>query len=1143
MEQRNVRMQCTPVIPSAGKNALRYLRRALMLLLLAAGLHAPLTSSAQKITLEGKKLSLKTVFAEIRRQTGYTVFTDNDLLKNTTPVDVKATAMPLEDFLREVLKNNSLSFEIRDKTILLNKIVMSKPFPSGDMPAPGDRIPLIGTVSDSLGNPLPGASVKVKGTSKGASTNARGEFMIDANPENILVFSFVGYETIEVKVGNTGGFRITLYPSQIMVKEVIATGYYTRNTQTFTGSASVYKKEDLFRAGNRNVLKSLGNLDPSFRIVENLNAGSDPNRTLNIQIRGQNSMPNLQGDYQGNPNLPLFIMDGFETTVQKVYDLDMNRVANVTILKDAAAKAIYGSRAGNGVVVIETIQPKPGKVLVSYNGDMNIEAPDLTGYNLMNAAEKLAFEKERGMYSGYSAESQAAMDRLYNQNLESVLSGVNTYWLSQPLNVGIGQKHALMLEGGDENMRYSAGINYNKLAGVMKGSDRNTLTAFNTLSYKVKKLLFRNTLEFTRNKGVNSPYGTFSDYVKLNPYWSPYDEKGNIKTELGSYNNTIYFNPLYNAGLNTKSTNGYTTIRNNFALEWSLTQDLKIVGRMGYDYTTNESDEFLPASHTMFLGYDAAGMTDRKGRYTKGAGKSQLIQANVGANYGKQFGQHLIFANVTWNISDNRSHSNTFVAEGFGNDFMDDIAFGTAYERDGKPSGTDSRIREIGLIGSANYAYDNRYLFDFSYRLTGSSMFGANNRWGQFGSLGIGWNLHEEAFLKNVSVLQQFKLRASAGYTGSQNFDPFMSRARYSYSDIVYDGKYGALLMGLPNPDLRWQRMLEYTVGTDIKLLNKLTVRADYYLTITNDLLTDMTAPPSLGFTTYKENLGEIQNKGFEIALSYAAWRDNSKGAYLNITASALQNKSRINKIYDIFKFHNQEQNDQKDETPGSDINNPSNGEQYNQLTRPSVLFYEGQSMTAIWGMRSLGVDPMLGEEVYYTKNGDKTYIWSSDQQVVIGDAEPLLRGTFGLNGGYQGFTIAVNCTYRYGGDLYNSSLVEKVENAPRIYNLDKRVLQSWRFQGDNAPYRKMDMSPLITRIDYTRPTSRFIQNDNEIYISSLSVGYELHRLQAIKRMGFSRMQLNFYMNELARFSTIEIERGTSYPFARNFSVSLQTSF
>ncbi|MFR4037675.1 MAG: TonB-dependent receptor plug domain-containing protein [Butyricimonas faecalis] len=428
-------------------------------------------------------------------------------------------------------------------------------------------------------------------------------------------------------------------------------------------------------------------------MIENLEYGSDPNRMPTVQLRGQTSFPNLQGEYENNPNQPLFILDGFETTLEKVYDLDMNRVASVTLLKDAAAKAIYGSKAGNGVVVIETIRPKSGELRVYYSGDFGIEAPDLTGYDLMNAEEKLAYEVQIGMY-GPSRGLITAYDS-YKKVYDDVVRGVDTYWLSKPLRTGFSNKHSVTLEGGDERMRYQFGLYYNNVAGVMKKSDRSTLNVNTTLSYSYRNLLFRNTIEFSRNWSKNSPYGSFSEYTSLNPYWAPYDEDGNLIKEFtvhkGQSDESIYeyhyYNPLYNATLNTKDKSGYTEVQDNFSADWRIDKALRVVGSFGYSRREGSADVFYPASHTKFIYYDKNGMSDRKGQYSKRDEASERVSLQAGVNFNKTFGEHLLFANVTWNVSTSRAMSTTVVAEGFGNDYMDDISFGTNYEKNGKPRG------------------------------------------------------------------------------------------------------------------------------------------------------------------------------------------------------------------------------------------------------------------------------------------------------------------------------------------------------------------------------------------------------------------------------------------------------------------------
>lgn len=852
-------------------------------------------------------------------------------------------------------------------------------------------------------------------------------------------------------------------------------------------------------------------------------------------------MPDIKGTYAGNPNQPLFILDGFETTIQKVYDLDMNRVKSVTLLKDAAAKAVYGSKAGNGVVVIETEQPKQGRLRVSYSGDLNIEAPDLSGYNLMDAKEKLQWEKEHDMWTTYFAgNDHIARQEMYNQLYQDVyMKGVNTYWLSKPLQTGVGQKHSLHFDGGDEFMRYGANFSYNNISGAMKGSDRNTFNGSTNLSYRYKKMKFTNQIEFTQNTANNSPYGSFSDYVKMNPYWTPYDENGNVKKIAGYYPAAanlsawnVTYNPLYNASLNIIDRSKYTQVMDNFYMEWNIINNLRFTGSIGYTYQKNGSDKFLPPSHTNFINYtEENGLINYKGNWTQSNGMFQSLESNMGLNYTYSKGKHLVFGNVTLNVNDTKSNSTTFVAEGFGSDHVSDISMATYYQRASSPSGSDDHSRSIGVVGIFSYTYDNRYLFDATYRTSGSSIYGANARWGSFWSLGAGWNLQNEKFIKNLGFIQQLKLRGSMGYTGSQNASAYMTMAMYGYTGIVYDGTKGGTLQGLPNPNLGWQKNMDYNVGFDLAAFkNRFSARVDIYKKITTNLLQDITAPPSFGFDTYKDNLGKTLNSGYEIAVRYTVFNSKKNGTYLNVSANALHNKNVLKDIADAFKNYNDEQ----DESASSK----------NKLyTRPVSRYYEGQSMTAIWAMKSLGIDPNSGSEIFMRKDGTLTYNWSSTDLIIAGDTEPTLSGNFGINAGYKGFTMALTCSYKIGGQIYNSTLVERVENIDGKSNLDRRVKDAWKKIGDVAIYRAPQVSASINMINYTKPTSRFIQDNNELYFSNINIGYDVQDRNFLEKLGMERLKITFSTNELLRLTSIKTERGTSYPFARNFSFSLQASF
>ena len=667
-----------------------------------------------------------------------------------------------------------------------------------------------------------------------------GKFSLTVATEvKVLVVSFIGYKTLEVPVvGQRDDFTIALEPDVAEMDEVVVTGIFTRRADSYTGAVKTVKGEELQRVGNQNILQSLRNIDPSFQIIENNDFGSDPNHMPEIQMRGASSFSDMRDRYQTNPNQPLFIVDGFEQTIEKVMDMDMNRVASVTLLKDATAKALYGSKGANGVVVIETIVPEKGKMRVSYTGSLNIQMPDLSSYNLANAAEKLEIERRAGVYTDVYGNplTQQNYDAKYAALHKEVLRGVDTYWLNKPLRVGVGHKHSLNFEGGDDAIRYGVDFSYNNVVGVMKGSNRETISAGFNLQYRIKSLLFSEQLIVTFNKAKESPYGTFSEYAKLNPYWRAYNEDGSIKEVLGDYEIANFqgtkpiYNPLTNADINTKNQSSYTDITNNFYIEWEAFKGMRLKWRFGLISRKDDSEVFYPRDHTMFkdIEPDSEEYFER-GQYTMSNGKSFEYNSDLSLNYSMEVGRHVLFANGQWSASEKRYNNVSFAAIGFANDKMDYITHAKQYA-EGAPSGSESLSRETSVLASINYSYDNRYLLDATYRANASSLFGADKRWGHFWSAGIGWNLHKEHFMENVTALNQLRFRASTGYSGSQNFNSYQAIATYKYYNESYDNIIGSYLLGLANPDLQWQKTQDNNIGVDITLWDALDVTFDYYV-------------------------------------------------------------------------------------------------------------------------------------------------------------------------------------------------------------------------------------------------------------------------------------------------------------------------
>lgn len=1087
-------------------------------------------SQSVKINLSLDGASIEQVLDKIEENTDYKFVYNSSVIPPKT-IKIKVKKVSVADILTQTLDETGLHWqELQNNVIVIAKAT------------PQDPIRVEGIVVDQQGEPVPGVSIFIKNREKvtanmqsGTVTDQAGRWSIFVPGEGIvLVVKAVGYETREITVTKERNLKIELTEAINELKAVVVTGLYVRKAESFTGSATTFSQDDIVAAGAQNVVQSLRTLDPAFQITDNLELGSDPNMIPNIQMRGQSGLPDLRGEYSSNPNQPLFILDGFETTLQKVIDLDIYRVKSITLLKDAASKAIYGSRAANGVVVIETLRPLPGKLRLTYNANMNLQLADLSSYNLTNAREKLQAEVLAGIYDDATfGNAQYNLKEWYNQNLALVESGVNTDWLAKPLRNGIGQRHSVRVEGGDESMRYGVDLMYNDVKGVMKGSDRQSVTGAVDLTYRTGRFSFNNILSIVNNAGRNSPWGDFSTYAAMNPYLPYQDENGNILKII----NTLYeqngggggtvisspvYNPAYNSTLNITDQTRYTDFTNNFSAEYRILTGLTARGRFSLTKQYNSGDQFLPADHTLFTGSEFEGDNiNRRGRYTKANGEINNFSANILLNYTKSFGKHLISANGGVDASSLSGFSNTYVVEGFPGDRMDFPSLAMQYMQNTRPAGSESTVRDASALVSGNYTYDDRFLFDASYRGTQSSQFGRNAKWGQFWSAGIGWNLHNENFIKQLGIFDQLRLRATTGYTGSQNFNSSISLATYSYylENPYSTSGNGATLIGLANPDLKWQRKRDDNFGIDISVLNRMNLRMDYYISTTDGLITDITLPPSNGFETFKANLGKSENKGFDLRVDYKIFNQPEKRNSLSVFVMMSHNKNILKEVSNGLKQWNSTQ-----DTANTNA--------------PRLRFVEGQSMNAIWAVPSLGIDPATGREVYMKQDGSSTYTWDAADLVVAGDALPKFYGNFGFNLALAGWQLSTSFRYQWGGSLYNQTLADKVENANIYQNVDRRVLEDrWRKPGDVSFFKD------IADQTITKASTRFIEKNNLLTLAAVDLKYDLDRLPYVARWGFSRVRAGINVSEWMLASSVKTERGTDYPFARNFQFSLQFMF
>ena len=1089
----------------------------LLLLSFSIGLMA---QSVQNVSLNVKNVQVSKVIDALKKQVKLHIVYNHEEVNVLPKVTLKVKNVPFQKVLDQIFTGSALEYTVEDNTVIIGPKAAKD---EKEAPA-GRKISVSGIVTDEDKAPLARAAILETGTVNGTIADEKGRFTLNVAENAVLRVSFLGKTAQRIPVLGRTALDIVMKADSIIFNEVVVTGIFDRRAETFTGAATKITREELQKGGVLNIFQSLKNVEPSLNIQDNLAFGADPNRRPDMQIRGASSFPDLKGQYATNPNQPLFIVDGFEMTIEKVSDLDINRIASVTILKDASAKALYGSRAANGVIVIETEKVKPGELRINYTGSLSVENPDLSSYNLANAAEKLNLERQLGAYSRLQPIVNLQYDSLYYANLKEVQNGVNTDWLAQPVRTGLTSKHTFGFEAGDERLR--AGLNFftTNTQGVMKGSDRKNMGGSLSLSYRYKNVLFRNQLQYTSIDATNSPYGDFSGYAKLNPYWRTTNEDGTVRKFLGIgpvLSEDVY-NPMYNATLNTRSTSEYADVTNNTYLEWMVSSNLKVVGRVGFSKTTNGSENFLPASHTSFIGLTGDNLF-LKGTYDKADGKASMVSGDLNMNYSKIWGRHIVFTNVGVNIREDNTENYLHSAIGFPNDKMDNIIFAKQYALNGKPSGSESINREIGTLAALNYSFDNRYFADLSIRYSASSQFGSEKRWGAFWSAGAGWNIHNEQFLKDNAYINLLKVRGSVGYTGSQNFDSYQAMLLYNYFvDNSYQGMLGTYLNGLSNKDLKWQQRLDYNVGLDAELFKHFSLRLDFYNAVTTNLLTDITTPPSLGFDSYKANLGQILNTGVEFRLNYRMLVNSANRQSLNWFVSGISNKNKIQKI----------SNSLQSLTNSQDVLSATSN-------RPLIRFEEGQSLDAIWAVPSMGIDPATGKEIFVKRDGTLTDIWDANDKVVTGVNQAKVMGNLGTNFEYKGISVGVIARYRLGGQIYNQTLVDKVENAELNFNVDKRAYyDSWKNPGDNVLFKNIGASN-----SNTLATSRFVQDLSELDISSVTLGYDFYRHGFVRKLKLQRLRAMVNLNDVKKFSTVRIERGTSYPFARSLALTLMANF
>ena len=1139
----------------------RLLRMCLLLALLACIPAGALRAQEAKVTFQLREKPLSTLLAEIQKQTGYKIFYSDNNVDVSRKVNVSARQVPVNKVLESILPKLGLTYQFINNTIVLSQDPKAAAAQGTSVMAKAVPVRTVsGVVRDEAGKPMVGVSViSMKDKQRGTSTAADGTFSFRVPADETQVtFSMIGMKTQTLPVGS-GTLDVTMKSDVIESEALVITGFVPKAKNSFTGTATQVKGADLVKVNPTNVLQALQVYDPSFVISDITGEfGSNPNHIPDrIEIRGANSMPDIaENTPETYTSLPIFILDGFQVEVEKVYNLDINRVENVTILKDAAASSIYGSRAANGVVVITTKMPQKGSIQISYTLNTSIETPDLSSYNLMNSKELVQYYEKMDIFSGGSGSVDPERRNLLAMLKMEAANGVDTYWLAQPLRTAFKHSHSLVLEGGtdvgrqgkDRTLRYQINLNGNFSDGVMIGSLRNNYGGGAKLIYDTHKLQLTSDLQVGFTDTKDSPYGDFSTYTQLLPVFRIKDSHGDYFPSLSANNIPLYenypwtgigsnvlgtqINPLYEANnLNNFSRGNNLSLTYQLGANWEIVRDLRLRGEFSYNRQEKVSERYVsPFSSAITDGLDNNSIEQlyRRGSYDKNNATSTSYYGKASLSYQKSFARHTVQAVLGGEIKEDNAESDSYSVTGFLNDSQTYPSDGAQYPLSGRPTGSSSIVRMAGAFATVNYSFDNRYMVDGSYRVDGSSNFASKQRISSFWAVGVRWNVMNEKFM-NRKVFDNFALKANIGTTGNSNFALSQILNMYKYL-TMYDGITGAELMSLANPDLKWQTTLKRNIGLELGFLrNRINLEFNYYSNTTDNNITRVNILPSTGFSSYTANQGDVSNKGFDFNLSVTPVR--TKNWQFNVFVNGQHNRNKLTNLSEALKDYNKQIMEEQTTTDKTKIENV-------------FLFEEGKSLTAIYAVRSAGIDPGTGQEIFITKDGKRTFTWNSADQVVVGDTEPDLRGYFGVNLSYKRWSLNTSFEYSFGGEMYNQTLVDRIENTSMnnsvnrvAYNMDRRALYDrWSEPGQSAKYRGINVS------GKTYASSRFVQKNNYLRMNSIRIMYNLNSPDK-RLLGMSMLRIALSANDLFYASTIRQERGLSYPYARTFTLSLQANF
>jgi TonB-dependent starch-binding outer membrane protein SusC len=996
----------------------------------------------KRVSVDLENISLRNALTRIEKAADVKFLYHSNLISSRDRIQFTASDERLADILDQILGPRHIRFEAEGNQIILTKETMGLLVKSLRVAenVPQERV-VTGTITDEANESLPGVNIILKGTTQGTTSDINGAYSIQVTGEDaVLVFSFIGYETQETPVGSRTAIDISMIPDTKTLEEVVVVGYGEVKKSDLTGSVSSIKSDEINAYPATNLMQSLAGRATGVQISQN--TGS-PGGALSVRIRGTNS---VQGD-----NEPLYVVDGFPYNGNPTL-LNNADIESIEILKDASATAIYGSRGANGVVLITTKRGKAGKTTVEYDGYYGVQTIRKK-MDMMNAREYAEFYNEQAANDGLAPHFTA----------EEVNSfGEGTDWQDVALRSAPIQNHAVSVSGGGQNTRFSvSGSNFNQ-EGIIVGSNyiRNSVRAnVNTdlskkFSLDLNAILSRIDSDRKNNGGGNRGGSMISAMLSAYPTIGTHLDDGNYTrlAEIYSWGSNVLTNPLNYLEQESDHIRS-NKVLTNAALTFKPIEGLSVKISGGIENTDDRTDIYQTRKFINSQG-SARIETDQR---------TSILNENT-ISYLKDVGKHSISAVAGLTYQNYKSTALNASGSGFISDVQESFDIGAAATQN-VPSSSYLDWTLVSYLGRINYTFNNKYLATVSFRADGSSRYAEGQKWGSFPSASLAWRLSEEEFIKNISFISDLKIRAGYGETGSTAIPPYYTLNQLSSGKVVFgDALYTSYAPGtrLAGP-LKWETTAQTDIGLDFGFLqNRFNVTVDYYVKNTRDLLNGVPLPSAQGYRSTVQNVGKVENKGFEFSANAVV----SEGAFKwDISANLSTNRNKVVRLYG-----------------GNDVlGTPVNISVINDNIN---ILREGEPIGALFGYIEKGYDD-TGKIIYedFNENGTRDI---GDKRI-IGNPHPDFIYGFNSSMAYRNFEFNVFIQGSEGNDIFNVSAVNQTLDYGQALNMPRDVYENhWTPEKTDAKY------PVISRSTGTQVSDRFVEDGSYLRFKNIQLSYNV---------------------------------------------------